>query len=177
MAKTTTVLCPSCGFKNTSSNTRCISCGAKMQQLAAASPEPKVGDSARYQQDGFSIMWMFIALAVLAILTAAVVIGLPMVIRQLDFEGIYGMYICVPVWFVGGMLVGLISPGRTFIEPVVASLIVAIPTVFYLVQSQTVRTMPTFMYVIIGCAGIMFTLVGAYLGERIQMGPSPNSSD
>lgn len=147
-----------------------------MQQLTVASPEPKTG-SARYQQDGFSIVWMIIALGVLAILTAAVVIGLPMVIQRLDFEGIYGMYICVPVWFVGGTLVGLISPGRTFIEPVVAALIVAIPTVFYLVQNQTVRTMPTFMYVIIGCAGIMFTLVGTYLGERIQMGPSPSSSD
>ena len=72
---------------------------------------------------------------------------------------------------------GLISPGRTFIEPVVASFCAAIPTVFYLVRSQTVRTMPTFMYVIMAAIGVLFTLIGSYIGERIQLGPPPKPAD
>ena len=131
----------------------------------------------RYQQEGFSVLWCAIALVVQSVLTAALVRGLPMVVSALDFEGSHGMLVAVPVWFVGGMLLGMISPGKTFIEPVVASLMVAIPTVFYLVRGQTVRTMPLFMYVIMALIGVLFTLIGAYIGERIQMGPSPKAAD
>jgi hypothetical protein len=75
------------------------------------------------------------------------------------------------------MLLGMISPGKTFLEPVVASLLVAIPTVFYLAQSQTVRTMPLFMYIVMATIGVLFTLIGTYLGERIQMGPPPKPAE
>jgi len=176
MANSKNVPCPSCGFKNAHSQKRCVSCGAKLEPLASARGRDDEQER-RHQQEGFSLVWMLVAMVVLGVLTAAVVIGLPMVVHALDFEGIYGMYICVPVWFVGGMLVGLVSPGKTFVEPAVASLFVAVPTVFYLVQTQTVRTMPTFMYVIIGVAGIVFSLIGAYLGERIQMDAPPKAID
>jgi drug/metabolite transporter (DMT)-like permease len=73
------------------------------------------------------------------------------------------------------MLVGLISPGRTFIEPVVATFLVAMPTAFLLYQSQTVKTMPVFMYVLMSALGVLFTLIGSYVGERVQMGPPPKS--
>ena len=131
----------------------------------------------RYQQEGFSVLWMFISIVVQAVLTGALVIGLPMVITALDFEGGNGMVVVVPVWFLGGLLVGLISPGKTFIEPVVGSFFISIPSVFYLVQSQTVRLMPTFMYIIMASIGVLFTLIGAYIGERIQMGPPPKQVD
>jgi hypothetical protein len=45
------------------------------------------------------------------------------------------------------------------------------------VQSQTVRTMPTFLYVIMSGIGILFTLIGSYIGERIQLGPPPKPAD
>ncbi len=125
------------------------------------------------QQTGFSFLWWGIALLVLGILTAALVIGLPKVVSVLDFEGSNGMLVSIPVWFVGGLLIGMISPGRTFIEPVIAALAVAIPTVAFLASTQTVRKMPLFMYIIMAGVGVMFTLIGAYLGERIQMGPPP----
>jgi hypothetical protein len=54
---------------------------------------------------------------------------------------------------------------------------VLIPTVLYLWRGQTVRTMPFFMYAILGLIGVMFALVGAYLGERIQMGPPQKTAD
>src|SRR5688572_32018726 len=53
------------------------------------------------------------SLAVVGILTAAVVVGLPMIVPAFDFEASAGMMLAIPVWFVSGMLVGLISPGRS----------------------------------------------------------------
>src|SRR3954464_9144534 len=167
---------PSCGVKNSPvpANGRCISCGATMEALK---PNRELERQRRYQQEGFSVLWMLIALLVQAVLTAALVVGLPMVVGALDFEGSNGMAVAIPVWFVGGMLLGMISPGKTFIEPVVASFLVAIPTVFYLAKGQTVRTMPLFMYVIMALIGVLFTLIGSYIGERIQMGPAPKTAE
>ena len=131
----------------------------------------------RGQPQGFSPLWCGIAVVVQAVLTAALVVGLPMVVHQLDFEGSNGMSVSIPVWFLGGVLLGMISPGKRFLEPLIASVLVAGPTVYYLVLSETVRTMPVFMYVILSMVGVMFALVGTYIGERIQMGPPPRPAD
>jgi hypothetical protein len=178
--KNTIINCPSCGAKNASEAKRCGSCGAALEELAAINDEQRERER-RYQQEGFSVGWLAIALGVQAVLTAAIVVALPSAVASLDFEGYYGMTLVIPVWFVGGLLVGLISPGKTFVEPVVAALIVAMPTIFYLYNGlfgllghgQTVRTMPIFMYVIMAIIGVMFSLVGSYVGERIQLGPPP----
>jgi hypothetical protein len=164
--------CPACSYRNAPTAVRCVSCGATID---TGGPKSKA-DLARQRtmgQTGFSIVWCLIALVVLGVLTAALVVGLPMVVTALDFEGSNGMLVSIPVWFLGGLLIGMISPGRTFIEPVVACLFVAIPTVAYLAYTQTVFTLPLFMYIIMALIGVMFTLIGAYLGERIQMGPPP----
>ncbi|MCA9588987.1 MAG: hypothetical protein KC657_26910 [Myxococcales bacterium] len=177
MASGNLVSCGACGFdKNPPGSQRCGSCGAKIEALSRARSREEELER-RYQQEGVSVQWLFIAIVVQGVLTAALVFGLPRLVTLLDFEGGNGMIVCVPVWFVGGLLVGMISPGRTFVEPMVASLIVAIPSAFLLVQSQTVRTMPTFLYVIMSAIGIMFTLIGAYIGERIQLGPPPKTAE
>jgi len=170
--------CPSCGAKNSPvpANRRCVSCGASMEALKPIR-NAEAERQRRYQQEGFSVLWMMIAILVQSVLTAALVVGLPMVVNALDFEGSNGMIVAIPVWFIGGMLLGMISPGKTFVEPVVASFLVAIPTVFYLAHSQTVRTMPLFMYVIMAAIGVLFTLIGSYMGERIQMGPPPKTAE
>ncbi|MEM9693300.1 MAG: hypothetical protein AAGA56_12195 [Myxococcota bacterium] len=140
-------------------------------------------------QAGFSVMWAGISLGVQAVLTATTLIALPSAIGTLDLEGYIGMSLAIPLWFAGGILVGLISPGKTFVEPVVSTIAVAMPTAFYLFNGfygafgygQTVRTMPFFMYIIMGLIGVMFSLVGSYVGERIQLGgnvpiaPPPSS--
>jgi len=172
------VTCPSCGFaKNPPGSARCVSCGNKIEAISKTQRTREEELERRYQQEGLSIQWVAIALGVQGLLTAALVFGLPRVVTALDFEGGNGMTVCIPVWFAGGLLVGMISPGRTFIEPVMASFIVAIPSTFWLVQSQTVRTMPTFLYVIMAAIGILFTLIGAYIGERIQLGPPPKPAE
>ncbi len=148
-----------------------------MEALGRASRSREEELERRYQQEGVSLAWMGISLVVQAVLTGALVIGLPMVVTALDFEGANGMLVTIPVWFLGGLLVGLISPGKTFIEPVVASFFIAMPTVFFLERNQTVRVLPTFMYVIMAAIGVLFTLIGAYIGERIQMGPPPKVAE
>lgn len=170
--------CPSCGVRNSPipANKRCVSCGAMMEALKTAR-SVELERERRFQQEGFSVVWFVIALVVQGVLTGALIVGLPMVVTALDFEGSNGMTMTIPVWFTGGLLLGMISPGKTFIEPVVASFLVAMPTVFYLEHGQTVRTMPVFMYVIMALIGVMFTLIGAYLGERIQMGPPPKIAE
>ena len=164
-AKLTT--CPSCGFtKNPADALRCGSCGSKMEALDKVRADE--GDR-KYQQDGISPQWTLIALGVQGLLTAAVVFGLSWLVRALDFEGGNGMIVCIPVWFLGGLLVGMISPGRTFIEPMIAAFLVALPSTYLLHASQTVRTLPAFLYVIMGAIGVLFTLIGSYLGERWQL--------
>lgn len=174
MAGVDIIVCPSCGFKNTAplAAERCVSCGARIEDVARGIPlSERSGD--RYQQQTFDVRWFGIALAIVGLLTSGIVIGLPRVVPLFDFEGSVGMLVAIPVWFAGGLLVGLISPGRTFMEPVAATFLVAIPTAFVLFEGQTVRTMPVFMYVLFSALGLLFTLVGAYAGERIQMGPTP----
>lgn len=168
------IVCASCGFKNASNAQRCVSCGSKVN-WADLTKERVRSEDQRYQQEGFSIVWFLIAIVVQALLTGAIIWGLPHVVHSLDFEGSHGMIASIAIWFLGGALVGLISPGRTFLEPNVATIVVAVPTVMYLRASETVFKLPTFLYVVLGCIGILFSLIGSYAGERIQMGPAPKT--
>lgn len=165
------IICPSCGFQNTAplANDRCVSCGARIDDAATSAAL----QGNRYEQQTFSMTWFGIAIGIMVALTGAIVFGLPRVVPLFDFEGYAGMMMAIPVWMMGGALVGLISPGRTFIEPVAAAFLVALPTAFLLFDGQTVKIMPGFMYVLFSALGLLFTLVGAYAGERIQMGPEP----
>ena len=172
------IICPSCGFSNTPplANNRCVSCGAKIEDLKRSLTRQEELER-RFQQEGFSVLWFGVSLAIMSVMTAALVMGLPMVVPAFDFEGSAGMRISIPVWFLGGMLIGLISPGKTFIEPMVAVFLVALPTAFLLHSGQTVKTMPAFMYALMSFLGVVFTLIGSYIGERIQMGPPPKQAD
>ena len=178
MAAAKNVVCQSCGFaKNPPGSARCVSCGAKLETIGKSARSREEELEWRYQQEGVSVSWLLISIGVMGVLTAAIVFGLPMVITALDFEGGNGMAVCVPVWFFGGMLVGMISPGRTFIEPRIASALIAIPTTHLLHTSETVHTMPGFLYWIMAAIGVLFSMIGAYVGERIQMGPPPKPAE
>ncbi|MEO7096286.1 MAG: hypothetical protein ABI175_23710 [Polyangiales bacterium] len=174
MATAPQIICPSCGFKNAPGAKRCVSCGSRTAEIKSEKSKQELLER-RYQQEAFSVTWLLIALVVQAVLTGAIIMGLPQVVASLDFEGSHGMLSSIGIWFVGGMLVGMISPGRTFLEPVIASFIVAIPTVLFLYKTETVFTLPPILYVVLGAIGIMFALIGSYLGERIQLGPAPKT--
>src|SRR6185295_10625092 len=116
-------------------NNRCVSCGAKIEDLKRVLSRQEELER-RYQQEGFSSAWFAISFVIVSVLTAAIVMGLPMVIPVFDFEGSAGMLVSIPVWFLGGILVGLISPGKTFIEPVAAAFVVSLPTAWVLFRGQ-----------------------------------------
>jgi len=174
MAEANSLICPFCGFSNSLPlpKDRCVSCGAKIEDVTHQLSRHDEMER-RYQQEGFSGAWCGISLLIVGILTAAIVAGVPMMVPTLDFEGSAGMLVSIPVWFLSGLLVGLISPGKTFLEPVVATFLVAMPTAFLLFQGQTVKAMPAFMYVLMSALGVLFSLIGSYAGERIQVGPPP----
>jgi hypothetical protein len=178
MSEASTIHCPFCGVSNALPLTqdRCASCGGKIEDAKVHLNRHEEGER-RYQQEGFSAPWCGISLLIVGVLTAAIVIGVPMVVPALDFEGSAGMLVSIPVWFASGMLVGLISPGKTFLEPVVATFLVAMPTAFMLFQGQTVKTMPAFMYVLMSALGVLFSLIGSYAGERLQVGPVATHGD
>lgn len=174
MSKANAVVCPSCGFANNPANAaRCTSCGASIETLGKVERSAEELRAMQFQQEGINGTWVGISTVVQAVLTAAIIFGLPLAMpRVIDFEGGSGMVACIPLWFVGGALLGLISPGRTFLEPAVGAFLVAVPTTYMLIQSQTVRTLPTFLYFVLAGIGVMFTVVGAYVGEVVQLKPS-----
>ncbi len=51
------------------------------------------------------------------------------------------------------------------------------PTAFFLFNGQTVKMMPAFMYVLMSALGVLFSLIGSYVGERIQVGPTAKALD
>ncbi len=168
---TSPVICPSCSFSNPpNTEGRCASCGALLD--GGADPSTPQGED-EFKQSAFSPLWFGLSILVIGTLTGAIVFGLPMLVPLFDFEGMAGMLIAIPVWFLCGLVVGLVSPGRTFAEPVAATLLVAVPTALQLIRNQTVKTMPVFMYVLLSLVGLLFCLVGSYTGERIQSGPAP----
>ena len=59
-----TIICPSCGFKNTAPlpNNRCVSCGAKVEEGGGIA---LADNQSRYQQQTFNLTWFGIAIGVI----------------------------------------------------------------------------------------------------------------
>lgn len=169
------VVCHVCGFKNAPGTDRCVSCGAKLEELAAAySVEEK--QKKENQQDGFAITWALASFFVYMVLQAVFLIALPAVIPAYDPQGFSALMISIGMWCLGGFLIGFISPGRTFLEPSVGALLAVVPTIWWLATTTPsgpehlgggfALTMPA--YVIGAIMGGMISLFGAFLGEKLQ---------
>jgi DNA-directed RNA polymerase subunit RPC12/RpoP len=166
------VTCPMCGFTNPESIERCRSCGAKVEELSSTYSDEQAYER-RYQQDSFE--WKWAARSAIAFLAAQIVIlvGLPFVIRSFDPQGLAGLLISVGIFLLGGVGVGLVSPGKTFLEPALGALIAVIPTASYLAITTPEGFQPTLLaYMVSGSLGVMLALFGAFLGEKLSAGPS-----
>lgn len=170
MAATTEVVCPMCGFKNPANAARCASCGAKVEALSSSDLTEEELQARRHQQDGFEWKWVFVSFAIYMVMQAIVLAVLPLFIYQYDPQGAPGLLISAGVWFVGGIVVGFVSPGKTFLEPAVGALIAAIPTIAYLLSISEVQPLSLLAGIIGGLLGVMITLFGAFIGEKIQGG-------
>lgn len=170
------VTCPMCGFKNPESAPRCESCGAKVEEVRAVYSDEEAY-ARRHQQDKFELKWALVAAGVYLALQTVILVGLPLVISIFDPMGLPGLLISVAVWFVGGIAVGIVSPGKTFVEPAVGALIAVIPTVSYLALTTPDGFQPTLLaYIVTALLGVMIALFGAFIGEKIQMHQTPAKS-
>ena len=166
----TEIVCPMCGAKNPATASRCGSCGARIEPLGDALNEEE-REARRYQQQGFSWLWAAVAFGVYFMLQGFVLVALKFALdgAGYDPQGAPGILLAAIVFFVGGSVVGFVSPGKTFIEPAVAALIVMLPTVGWLMAIDDVARLSTGAYIIGGLLGVMVSLFGAFLGERVQM--------
>ncbi|HJK95815.1 MAG TPA: zinc finger Ran-binding domain-containing protein [Polyangiaceae bacterium LLY-WYZ-14_1] len=169
MAANQTISCPVCGFENPKEASRCASCGARLESLLGTELTEEERRARRNQQEGFEWRWVGVAFGIYLAMQTVMLAILPIVLPMYDPQGTAGLGISVVVWFVGGALVGLISPGRTFFEPAVGALIAVIPTVAWLVHIDVLYDVPLIFYVVGGLIGVMMTLFGAFIGERGQM--------
>ena len=167
------ITCPMCGFKNPESVERCRSCGAKVEAIASTYSDEEA-HARRYQQDHFELKWALRAAGVYLLAQTVILVGLPLVISSFDPQGLPGLLISVIVWFLGGILVGVISPGKTYVEPAVGAMIAVIPTVSYLAMTTPEGFQPTLLaYIVTALLGVMISLFGAFVGEKVQMGRGP----
>ncbi len=171
MAAPEEFVCTVCGARNPADLPRCRSCGAKLDKLERElSPEEEA--ARRYQQDTFEWKWVGVSFGIYFVLQAIFLAALPLVIPTYDPQGLPGLGISMGVWFVGGMIVGFVSPGKTFLEPAVGALLAMVPTILWLMHIADVYQLSMLAYTVGGLIGVFVTLFGAFLGERLQMGTS-----
>lgn len=164
-----TIVCSVCGAKNAANKSRCEACGAKLESLSSLDLSPEERQAKRYQQDGFSWKWVIGAFLIYITLQAIVLAALPMVISSYDPQGLWGLLISAGIWFVGGIVVGAVSPGKTFIEPSVGAAVAVLPTIAWLMHISDWAKLSLISYIIFGALGVMMTLIGALIGEKIQI--------
>lgn len=163
------IVCPVCGFKNPATAERCASCGARVEALGMVDLTEEEERERRHQQDSFEWKWVFVSFAIYLSLQAVFLVALYVAIATYDPQGLPGLVISAAVWFFGGIVVGFISPGKTFVEPTVGALLAVVPTVAWLMYIDDVAQLSFIAYLIGGLLGVMVTLFGAFLGEKIQM--------
>lgn len=162
------VTCPVCGFKNPLDAGRCQSCGAKVEAYTAAYTSEEE-HARRHQQDDFRWPWAMVAALVYVVLQGIVLAALPRAIPAFDPQGMAGLMVSIGVAFVGGIAVAWLSPGKTFIEVPVGAMIAAVPTLAYIALTTPDGFQPTLLaYIICAIMGVMISLIGAFLGERIE---------
>lgn len=165
------IICPMCGFKNAPNVPRCVSCGAKVDPMSIAEYTEDEEYARRHQQESFEWKWALLSMGIYLALQAVILAALPFVISTFDPQGLSGLLISVVVWFFGGILVGFVSPGKTFVEPAVGALFAAVPTIAYLMVITPQGFDPSLLaYIVGGLLGVMISLFGAFIGEKLQMG-------
>ena len=164
------IICPMCGFKNQANAARCVSCGAKLDVLAMTPDYSDEELAARaHQQDTFEWKWVGISVGVYLALQFVVLVVGPMAISTFDPQGMPGIFLSAGIWFLGGIVMGVISPGKTFMEPAVGALIACPFTIGYLMYVTPEGFNPSLIaYIIGGLLGVMISLFGAFFGEFLQ---------
>lgn len=164
-----TIVCTVCGAKNEPQHSRCQSCGAKLDPIGARELSAEEEFARRHQQDTFEWKWVAISAVVYGLMAAVALIALPMVIDAYEPQGFKALLIAAGIWFIGGALIALVSPGKTFLEPTVGALVAVVPTLAWIHQISDIEPLSMLGSVVGGALGVMLTLMGGFMGEWIQM--------
>ena len=166
MAKKVEIICAVCGASTPASGERCRACGAKVDVFDGE--EVRQSNPPTFQQSQFEWKWVAISF-VIYIAVQAVVLGvLREAIAAYDPQGLPGLALSTAIWFVGGLMVGFMSSGRTFFEPAAGALLAVVPTTAWLHHIADVRELSMFAYIVGGGIGIMVAVMGALAGEKLQ---------
>lgn len=151
-----TLACLACG-ETAPHGTRCPGCGAEIVGL-------DVHD--RPRESSFDAKVFVLALLVFAALVGAFVVGLPLVVRTYDPQGVPGFLVASGVCFLASLGLGRALGPEAYVEPGLAAVLVGAALVPYMVFTADVRAMPVGYYV----AGAVLTGIvaslGSFLGER-----------
>lgn len=178
VAKTSDTLeCHVCGAKNPITASRCNSCGARLESLAVLSQEVDA-DSKRSSSQGFSPTWVMISSGLFLVLQMVLLLILPMLLPFYAPQGISGIMVAAVVFMTGGVVIGFVSPQKTYAEPAVAALIVSGFTTIFLMLTTPSRPInkalgdgfePTMVAYSMGAMmGVMMAILGTLLGESLQ---------
>ncbi|MBO6940025.1 MAG: zinc ribbon domain-containing protein [Deltaproteobacteria bacterium] len=163
------IVCSICGAQNEPKQNRCTSCGAKLDPLDGKSLTAEEQHARRHQQEGFHWKWVAVAVSIYLVLQGIALVALPFAIDAYEPEGLAALLISAGIWFVGGAFVGFISPGRTFLEPTVGALLAVVPTLLWIDHISIVDQLSLMAMIVGGMLGVMITLMGGFLGEKLQM--------
>ncbi len=162
------IICAVCGANNAANSQRCSSCGARLEVLATETLDEDAAYAQRFQQDGFQWKWVFVSFGVYMALQAVFLVALGMVVTSYDPQGLPGLLISAGIWFVGGMGVAYMTPGKTFMEPAVGAMLAVVPTTAWLMHIADVYELPFLAYIVGGLLGAMVTMLGAFFGEMLK---------
>ncbi len=115
----------------------------------------------RFLQTGFVWRWAFLSFAVIAASQVVPVLAWRLQTWRDVAVGAAG-------WFAGGLVVAVVSPGRTVLEPAVGALFAAQVTLVYLLFNATMQGGFVTEYLLGTVAGFLLALLGALSGEGLQ---------
>jgi hypothetical protein len=172
------VICHVCGFKNEPDAERCVSCGAKLEELSGAYTAEEQAARKPTKPGGFAFQWVAISCVVYLVLVGVALVLLPMVIDAYDPQssGDGALFISFAIFFAGGILIGVLSPGKTLWEVGVGALLAIGPTLFWLAFSTPDAPerlgggfqVSSYIYWFSAPVALTLALTGAFLGETIQ---------
>jgi hypothetical protein len=160
-----TIFCEKCGAENPDDAEYCAGCGAGVG--GAAVYEEREKEAMHHQQAGFSWLWVAIGFGIMLGLQVGVSFLLEAVAP--DRAVIYLLAWMAP-FLLGGILVGWLSPGKTFQEPAVAALVAMILAflIAYLRDPELTWNGILGVAVFGAVPGLLLALVGGWIGEKIQ---------
>ena len=159
--------CHVCGAGNPKGSDRCVSCGARLSELASELTQEELY-ARRHQPDGFEVRWVFISFGLFLIMASLALALLPLLIPSYDPQGFAGIVITIFLWFLGAASINYVSPGKNFLEPPVGGLLAAIPTMIFLSSIADVYQLSAGAYVLGTLMATMMALMGAFVGNLLR---------